>query len=257
MQPNVWSDISSFEDLCQNAHLILTSTNGSLLTVSSPENIKCQNDLIQLNQLEFLTTDSQIGCIEVCKKVGTENLMTQNADIISVPSSIPADMMRCEQKNYIEGFMKKSTLHRILKHLDQYIVYIHTTNSCEDQTVHIVQNYSQKYLSFNGKILFLPKKYTDRIDVSYHSNLDYLHTDNQIINLKKYVLNDRIISTLNFRNRSENCMCVDRYMYQLNDQMIDQMVDRTYYLLIICPQYGTNKLNNHLIKLLSHDKLIK
>jgi hypothetical protein len=255
MQPKVWSDIRSFEDLCQNAHLILTDR--STPTTMTHKNIKCHNDLAQLNQLGFLTTDSQIGCIEVCKKVCTENLMSQNADIISIPSSVPANMMRCEQKNYIEGFMKKSTLHRILKHLDQYIVYIHTTNSCEDQTVHIVQNYSQKYLSFNGKILFLPKKYTDRIDTSYHSNLDYVYTDNQIINLKKYVLSDQIISTLNFRNRSENCMCVDRYMHHLNDQMIDQMVDRTYYLLIICPQYGTNKLNKHLIKLLSHDKRIE
>jgi hypothetical protein len=110
----VWGYASTFDDLCMlmqrsllgNFNSFTSSLYRETSCILEKDSVKYRDDFIRLNELGFLTIDSQPSISEF---ITTDEWITLH-----------------EQREYIKGFIKKDRLSKLLSKLSDYIVRICT-----------------------------------------------------------------------------------------------------------------------------------
>ena len=165
-----WKDAKTFDDLCT---LMKRSLKGDGSFNSFPydetncvlaeECMTYQNDFIKLNQLGFLTIGSQPGTIQIERVNDNISHAGDTKDIkeyVRKKQIKPNDLIRIyEQREYIEGFMTKDTLLKILPKLNNYIIYVQPVDG-KNSEVKIRNNYHDK-LEQNVIYIYMPEHYKE------------------------------------------------------------------------------------------------
>lgn len=262
-----WHDAESFTDLCILMNRSLTENFESLISgvdegtgcVLDEDSIKYRDDFIKLNNLGLLTIDSQPGLSEF-------NEINNDTEVCTGKQYNKADLNGWfdiyEQRNYVEGFIEKHRLQKILPKLYNYIVCIQSSY-CTGDKVKILHDYKYK-LEQNKTYFFIPKNF----DNTWPDSSSVLPTFESsirdgyyLVNLSRYtysptrapIFDEQYMDHVtNLHFEKDSCNFDSEYYFKyLKKHLEDWMADNTYLITIISPAYGTTCLNKFLIELLS------
>ena len=194
-----WKNANTFNDLCilmqralkgEGLESFVSFTCEETGCVLVEESMPYQDDLIKLNQLGFLTIDSQPGTQEFKKINDITDVVTEFnkkekfiKEYIKEKELKPNDLIELyEQREYIEGFMTKDTLLKILPKLHCYIVCVQPAN-CKKSRIKVRDNYEHK-LKQKLTYIYIP----DHFDKTWPMS-SYYATFNPKLSLIYYLIN--------------------------------------------------------------------
>lgn len=268
-----WRDAKSFDDLCNLMQRSLTEDFDSFTSgtteetgcVLVEESVKYQDDFLKLNELGFLTIDSQPGVIKYIKIDDDKNICCYAKQYNNINLIGWTDVY--EQRDYIEGFMEKYKIQQILPKLSNYIVCIQPSH-CTGE-VEIFHDYLHK-LESNQTYFFIPENFDETwpdsscimphfdsairdnyylVNLSRHTynQTHQIHKIHKIVNYDADYMN--LYTNLQFEKNSSN-FDTNYHLKYFKQDLQDWMKENTYLVMIISPVYGTTTLSKYLIELL-------
>ena len=272
---NSWKDAETFDDLCILMQKSLTENFNSFMSgicdctncVLVPESIPYRDDYMRLNNLGFLTTNSQPGTIESYSIDDDTRMLNSVKKLIKRKKYNIEDYIEVyEQREYIIGFLNKNTIQKIVPLLKDYIICIEPFN-CQKKI--ISRDYDCK-LESDLLYIFFPKDFDESLHdsscvMSASTSNSALFDEHCFINLSRTVYSPIVLSSSYETRQDETIMEhwtnvnfledytgfeIDYYIKDLKPKLKKYVLENTYNLTIVNPKYGYNGLSKLLISLL-------
>ncbi|AYV80922.1 MAG: hypothetical protein Harvfovirus10_20 [Harvfovirus sp.] len=253
-------DLESFQEMCELAEYGLGEELDSLAKkkYNDPDKILSHKNtmidkyhLLKLNSNGFLTIGSQPGLIKIIPM--SDDVVSKSdedtCDFVETPLSmnqnIPVNSFIYQQRNFVNGFIEKTILKKILPSLDTYIILLHTIHE-KNLSVKISGNYKTK-LYKKKQYVFLPNEYNHQVNFcdGFSNHEIWINLSRKIYPLKT----DTDINMSTEFDKSE----IDTYFPNLQPSLRDSLSDNVYYICLIDPEYGRNQLFEYLFLLLDTD----
>ena len=193
-----WENANTFNDLCTLMQLSLKEDYESFTSYLSDrtnsvlveESIPFRDNFIKLNQLGFLTVDSQPGTTKIKQINNITDVVNEiNASKKPIIKYINEKGLKSndlielyQQREYIEGFMTKEKLSKILPKLNNYIVCVNPSGGKQSKIK--VRNNYEHTLKQNFTYIYLPNHFDTKWPES-----SYFCAFNPILCLDYYLIN--------------------------------------------------------------------
>lgn len=220
--------------------------------------IKSSEDLIKLNDLNFLTTDSELGFHSYDE--GMNKLedylakVTNQIDITESTFKVSDCRIITDYREHIQGIINKDTLNKLLPKLHNMIVYIKPCKF-KQENINITHNYEYNFEQ-NGTYIFIPD-----LDQN-HNNSDL---NKYIIDLKRTALvlkknYDEYYSNMNIQYNIDKKLEISDKSYShkplyfnlFDEDLSNWIMQNCYIIKIFDCNFGSNNMIKNLIDILNN-----